>query len=189
METVDYRQMVANASPVTEFQCLLTVDNMVDSDVRGANGEVVGEIEHALHEGHVPVDDVRQPHEVVGEARAHAAPVRRVPPVLHVAFRELAPRGADDVLPRQRRKAIASFRERTEKLRDELRKAVTAQLEEEMNHTLTRVTETLQPYADYVAKERVKMNEIEATRQALRDRIVRLRNTVRNAFGEAEAEG
>jgi sporulation protein YlmC with PRC-barrel domain len=44
VEPVDHQKMVANAKPVSEFQGRLTVDNMMDTDVRGANGEVVGEI-------------------------------------------------------------------------------------------------------------------------------------------------
>ncbi|MGF1620255.1 MAG: PRC-barrel domain-containing protein [Rhodomicrobiaceae bacterium] len=48
VEPVDYRQMVANATPVTEFQGRLTVDTMIDSDVRGANGEVLGEIDNII---------------------------------------------------------------------------------------------------------------------------------------------
>ena len=39
---------------------------------------------------HIVIDDERQPCEVVGEARANAASVGRVPPVLHVALDELS---------------------------------------------------------------------------------------------------
>ncbi len=44
VEPVDFQQIVANATPLSEFQGRLTVDNMMDTDVRGANGEVVGEV-------------------------------------------------------------------------------------------------------------------------------------------------
>ena len=44
VEAVDYKQVMANAKPVTNFQGRLTVDKMMDADVRGANGNVVGEI-------------------------------------------------------------------------------------------------------------------------------------------------
>ena len=45
-------------------------------------------------------DGVGQPEQIVGDARAHAAPRRRMPPVLHVAFDELARGGAQQVLAR-----------------------------------------------------------------------------------------
>ena len=53
-------------------------------------------------DAHVLIDDVGEPDEVVREARAHAAPGVRVPPVLHVALDEL-PRA-----PRSRRCARAT---------------------------------------------------------------------------------
>ena len=46
-------------------------------------------------------DGVGQPEQVVGDARAHAAARRRVPPVLHVALDELPRRGAQEVLARE----------------------------------------------------------------------------------------
>jgi hypothetical protein len=48
--------------------------------------------------GHVVVDDVGQPHQVVGKARSHAAAALWMPPVLHVAFDELPRRCAQNVL-------------------------------------------------------------------------------------------
>ena len=59
-------------------------------------------VEHRVVAGdpHVVVDHVRQPGEVVGEPRAHAAAALRMPPVLHVALDELARRRAQDVLAR-----------------------------------------------------------------------------------------
>jgi sporulation protein YlmC with PRC-barrel domain len=48
VEPVDYRLIVAKAKPVSEFQGRLTVDNMMDTDVRGANGEVVGEVSNII---------------------------------------------------------------------------------------------------------------------------------------------
>ena len=46
--------------------------------------------------------DERQPHAIVGDVRAHALAVVRQPPVLHVAFGELARGGAQDLLAQQR---------------------------------------------------------------------------------------
>lgn len=48
VEAVDYKQVMANAKPVTNFQGRLTVDKMMDADVRGANGNVVGEISNII---------------------------------------------------------------------------------------------------------------------------------------------
>ncbi len=45
----------------------------------------------------------RQPQVIVGEMRSHAAPDRRMPPVLHVPFAKLTRRGAQQVLAEQLR--------------------------------------------------------------------------------------
>jgi hypothetical protein len=50
----------------------------------------------------VVLADEGQPRKVVGESRPYAASVRRMPPVLDVAFDELAARRANDVLARER---------------------------------------------------------------------------------------
>jgi hypothetical protein len=46
--TVDYKQVMSNAKPVSELSGRLTTAKMLNSDVRGANGEVVGEIENVV---------------------------------------------------------------------------------------------------------------------------------------------
>jgi hypothetical protein len=58
-----------------------------------------GEVARRLH---VPRRRERQPEVVVRAARAHAAARRRMPPMLHVAFDELAARAAHQVLAHQR---------------------------------------------------------------------------------------
>ena len=62
-------------------------------------------VEHAGVAGRLDVaaQRERQPQVVVGAARAHAAARRRMPPVLHVAFDELAARAQQQVLAQQRR--------------------------------------------------------------------------------------
>ena len=50
-------------------------------------------------------DGEGQPRAIVGDAGAHALAGMRQPPMLNVAFDELAPRGAQQVLARQRRAA------------------------------------------------------------------------------------
>jgi len=45
---VDYKQTMSNAKPVTELSGRLTAAKMLNSDVRSANGEVVGEIENVV---------------------------------------------------------------------------------------------------------------------------------------------
>src|SRR5208282_6412008 len=48
-------------------------------------------------------DRERQPDAIVGDARANSLPRGRQPPMLHVTGDELPRRGADQLLPRQRR--------------------------------------------------------------------------------------
>jgi hypothetical protein len=62
--------------------------------------EVDGLVEHTRIAGrhHITTGCIRQPQIVVGEMGAHALPVGRVPPVLHVALEELALGAADQLL-------------------------------------------------------------------------------------------
>ena len=77
--------------------------------VRRATGAAVEEgnalVQHAGVAGRADVaaDGQGQPEVVVGEVRAHAAARRRMPPVLHVPFAELARGGAEQVLAEQPR--------------------------------------------------------------------------------------
>ena len=47
---------------------------------------------------HITTGGIRQPQIVVGEMRAHALPVGRMPPVLHVTLQELAPGATEQLL-------------------------------------------------------------------------------------------
>ena len=62
-------------------------------------------LQDRLVAGHRDVvrDGIGQPHDVVGDHRAHAGAGARQPPVLHVAFPELPRRRVEDLLARQRR--------------------------------------------------------------------------------------
>ena len=57
-----------------------------------------------VEDGHVAggfdeaADRIRQPKQIVRDARAHAASRRRMPPVLHIAFDELARSGEQNLL-------------------------------------------------------------------------------------------
>ncbi len=58
------------------------------------HGEVVRDLD-------VVVDHVGQPHTVIGDAGAHPASGRRMPPVLHVPLAKLARGGAQEMRARQ----------------------------------------------------------------------------------------
>ena len=55
---------------------------------------------------HIVRDDKRQPQQIIGEARAHAATRRRMPPVQHIPGFELVPRGLQDVLAGEVRRGV-----------------------------------------------------------------------------------
>ena len=65
-------------------------------------------VEHRRIAGHlyIVIHHVRQPGQVIGEACPHAAPRRRMPPVLHIPFLKLPSRGAQDVRARHLRLRI-----------------------------------------------------------------------------------
>ena len=86
-------------------------------------------------------------------------------------------------LPRQKRKAIAEFKERVDELRAEMINALTVQLEQEVNTSLAKVSETVAPYAAFVEEERATLSEVTAEREAIDTEITRLRKTVRKQFG------
>lgn len=79
------------------------------------------------------------------------------------------------VLPRQRRKAKAAFSERMDALRTELRKAVSAQLEEQTEQSFGLVAEALRPHAEAVRGETALLREAEAEAKALGEETARLR--------------
>ena len=64
-------------------------------------GDLRAQDVHVAGGPYVVSDDVGKPQQVVGNARADTRAARRVPPVLDVAFLELAARREQDVLSRQ----------------------------------------------------------------------------------------
>ncbi len=89
-------------------------------------------------------------------------------------------------LPRQKRKAIAEFRERVEALRADMKKALSEQLDREVAASLDKVRETVAPYAAFVEQERQTLTEVTAERQALGAEIDRLRRAVRTQVGAVD---
>ncbi len=69
-------------------------------------GHLLVEDRRVAGRGHVLARHVGEPGEVVGAPGAHAAPRRWVPPVQHVAFRELVPRRLEKVRPRLARRRV-----------------------------------------------------------------------------------
>ena len=88
------------------------------------------------------------------------------------------------VLPRQKRKAVAEFRERVEALRAELKRVLAEQLDREVDAALARVGETVQPYADLVAQERAALDAAAGERLEVAAELERLREAVRRTVGE-----
>lgn len=89
-------------------------------------------------------------------------------------------------LPRQKRKAIAEFKERVDELREEMTNALTIQLDQEVNTSLAKVSETVEPYAAFVEEERATLADVTAEREAIDDEIDRLRKAVGKQFGASD---
>lgn len=89
------------------------------------------------------------------------------------------------LLPRQRRQAIAEFKERVEALRAALKTALVAQFSGETDDALAEVRGLIQPLVDLVARERAALAGLASTREALRDDTDGLRADVRARYGEA----
>lgn len=90
------------------------------------------------------------------------------------------------LLPRQRRRAIAEFRERVEALRANLQAALTAQFTEEADEALAEVRGLIRPLVDLVEDERAALAGLSDAHEALRTDADALRADVRARYGEAE---
>lgn len=86
-------------------------------------------------------------------------------------------------LPAQKRKAIGEFTARVQALREDLRGAVTAQLDREVGSILARVGESIAPYAELVEGERADVASLESARKALGEELARIRDSVRRELG------
>ena len=82
------------------------------------------------------------------------------------------------VLPRQRRKAIREFEERTDALRDEMRTALADQFDREVASALTTINGTTPPYRSLVDAERTALDEATSQHQSLGASLADLRTTV-----------
>ena len=90
-------------------------------------------------------------------------------------------------LPRQKRKAIDEFKNRVAALREDMKKALVNQLDEEVDQSLSRVGETISPYVDFVRDERNAMNKIAAGRSEIEKKVTSLRRQVERDFGTVVA--
>ena len=91
-------------------------------------------------------------------------------------------------LPRQKRKAIDEFKERVEALRNDMKKALTEQLDEEVAQSISRISDTVAPYVDFVRRERNLIDEITIDRQNIEERVATLRRRIKKAFGDIGVE-
>ncbi len=86
-------------------------------------------------------------------------------------------------LPQQKRRAIADFRERVETLRVDLRKALTAQLDREIDTTLGKVSSSVAPYVKLVETERADLDRAEVDRSTITADLARIRADVHRTLG------
>ena len=87
------------------------------------------------------------------------------------------------ILPRQRRKAIREFSDRVDELRDEVQSTLRATLDAEVDATLDAVWETVEPYAEFVDRERATIEHASTTRETLSDEVDALRSAIEDEFG------
>jgi hypothetical protein len=88
------------------------------------------------------------------------------------------------VLPRQRRRAIADFREQVDKLREALRTALTRSFEEEANRVLGQVDEAAEPYVSFVERERAALDSARQLGADVSAELATLRADVTAELGE-----
>lgn len=90
------------------------------------------------------------------------------------------------LLPRQRRRAIAEFRERVEALRAALKEALAAQFTEEADEALAEVRGLIRPLVGLVEDERATLTDLGDTHESLRTDTDALRADVRARYGETD---
>ncbi len=89
------------------------------------------------------------------------------------------------LLPRQRRRAVREFTERVESLRADLRKALQAQLDEEVIDALTRVKKLVEPLTSMLSDQRVRLESAKSEVSSLQSESASIRNEVHEQFGAA----
>ncbi|MCB9749382.1 MAG: dynamin family protein [Myxococcales bacterium] len=82
------------------------------------------------------------------------------------------------VLPRQRRRAIRDFQRRVSRLREELREALAAQLDVEIDKVLGRIDGTTKPYREMVERELKALKTARADHDELAAELRRLQARV-----------
>ena len=90
------------------------------------------------------------------------------------------------VLPRQRKKAIREFKEQITELRTAMKEALAEQLDREVETALGGVRETIQPYADFVERERGTLSEAAEEQEALANAMQHARAEVEEQVGTAQ---
>jgi small GTP-binding protein len=89
------------------------------------------------------------------------------------------------LLPAQKKKAIGEFTARVEALREDLRGAVTAQLDAEVAAILAKVGESIAPYEELVASERADVASLSSEQEKIAAELERIRDTVKRELGSA----
>ncbi len=88
------------------------------------------------------------------------------------------------VLPTQRRRAIAEFRDQVDKLRTGLRDALTRSFTQEADLVLGQVNEAAQPYVAFVSRERDALADARALHADVTTELAALRADVTAELGE-----
>ncbi len=92
------------------------------------------------------------------------------------------------MLPRQRRKAVNDFRERIDELRAEMKKALSAQFDREVDEAVDKIKSLAQPYRSFITQETHRLNEAETEHQRLRDQTDTILHTVNKELGPSQIE-
>ncbi|MDX1419991.1 MAG: dynamin family protein [Rubricoccaceae bacterium] len=91
------------------------------------------------------------------------------------------------LLPIQKRKAIREFSARVEALREDLGRALSAQLDEEVAEAMARVHRLVAPLAEHPAAARERLDAATAEADTLHADLGALRTEIRRRFGEARS--
>jgi hypothetical protein len=91
-------------------------------------------------------------------------------------------------LPRQKRKAIHEFKARVASLRDDMRKALKQQLDEEVDRSLHRVSNTVAPYVAFVREERDRIDSVTRDRLTLEAELETLQARIAKEIGTVNAD-
>lgn len=92
-------------------------------------------------------------------------------------------------LPRQKRKAIAEFKERVESLRADMKKTLADQLDRETDALLQKLSSTITPYTEFVEQERATLTAVAAEIDALNADLASIRTSIRKRLGTVDLGG